>query len=539
MAKILPEATHIEIFQTLRRAFSDFHLFDQLVGEQLKKAISDTNNFEVNQMNTRKVVERYYDVASFTTSPQKILLAQIQVIFKAAYVLIASYQPQARSLVWPDVSKLLQEYPEFADQDQEELGLLLNFRNMLKITLLVIPARLNKSIILKIAGRLEGSQNEYITGGGQKKEVDRRVLVYEREGGITADKRPKRAKRGEAAAATATAPAIAATGAAAVPSSTVAQVGSNYGSTTNTGIAAAAVVAGAGTAATKTAPKRVCGFSDKKVKKVRLASDEVRFLSKPPADPLGRLPSSLVNGTAAAFGVEVPGLGMVNGSSASLHGLKSGELLRADAVQDLFDMYGQPATAAIAGDTSSSAAVLGGGGGCALSTLSSAAAELERAMLPPPTAAYEPSTSSTWYLNFSSNSGAAPQLDAGSSITSSSSSASSAALMPPPSSSSIAAAQPSSLVRDWSLLLPSLSREPSDLLEKLVADPSRDAITAAALAVGISQNSDLKLSSSVQSYPLTRATSASVYDPTFCKTLKSLDLDRGLGLKQEQSRPAR
>jgi hypothetical protein len=96
-------------------------------------------------------------------------------------------------LKWHDVNTLITYYPDFAKlHDSDELQLLLNFRNMLRMTIELIPARLNKQLILKIAARLEGSHNEYITGGGQKPAVQRRVQIYEKEGGINSEPRPGR-----------------------------------------------------------------------------------------------------------------------------------------------------------------------------------------------------------------------------------------------------------------------------------------------------------------------------------------------------------
>lgn len=236
MAKVLVNPQHVQIFSQIKSSFSDFHLFDNLVAEKLKQAIIDSDNIEINFKTTKKVVERYFDIEAFKTPEQKLVWAQIQLIFKACYVLILSRKPSSQALFWEDTETLLDQYPQFDSVDAEELQLLLNFRNMTKITLMVIPARLNKQCILKIAGRLEGSQNEYITGGGQKPAVTRRVEIYEREGDISAEKRPDRVRgklqEGES--------------------------GSKRSATT---------------------------FSEKKVKLVRLQTDEMRFLTKGPANP--------------------------------------------------------------------------------------------------------------------------------------------------------------------------------------------------------------------------------------------------------------
>lgn len=191
MAIVLTSAQHQEIFNQIKSSFSDFCPFDQ-VADQLKKAIIDSDNIELNSKTIQKVAERYFDVKSFKCAEKKLEWVQIQLIFKTCYVLILSHQARSRSLLWDSTDTLIEKYPQFEGIDSEELQLLLNFRNMVKVTLTLIPAKLNKDRILKIASHLEGSQNNYVTGGGQKPAVERRVKIYEQEGNITAAKRPDR-----------------------------------------------------------------------------------------------------------------------------------------------------------------------------------------------------------------------------------------------------------------------------------------------------------------------------------------------------------
>ena len=190
MAVVLSPDIHETIFEDVKRSFGDFLEFDCLVADKLKQALKDSNEFEINMKTTKKLAERYYDVGAFKTPEHKALFAHVSIIFKAAIVLVLSHHESHQKLLWSSTEELLAEYPEFNEEcDKEELQYLLRFRNMLRLTLLIIPAALNKEKLLKIAGRLEGSQNVYITGGGQKKEVCRRVQIYEREGGVGVRKR--------------------------------------------------------------------------------------------------------------------------------------------------------------------------------------------------------------------------------------------------------------------------------------------------------------------------------------------------------------
>lgn len=184
-----------EIFKKVKSSFSDYALFDRLVATKLREAIRDTEYIEINAKTTEKVAERYFDVKSFKTPEQKLALTQIELIFKTSYILILSHKEENKALLWMDTKTLLNSYPDFASADTHEMHLLLRYRNACRIALTVIPARRNKALIMKIAERLEGSQKDYITGGGQSMEVKRRVQIYEKEGNIQAEKRPPRERR--------------------------------------------------------------------------------------------------------------------------------------------------------------------------------------------------------------------------------------------------------------------------------------------------------------------------------------------------------
>lgn len=188
MAKVLPPSVQEEIYNALKSAYSDFHLFESLVASKLWQCVKDTDHVEINVKTTKRVVERYYDMTMFQSKEQKSLLAQIQQIFQTCYVLVLSYHDHGQALLWPDVTTLKLNYPQFACCDETELNFLLKFRNMMRVALLIIPAYKHKQNLLRIAARLEGSHNEYITGGGQKASVTRRVDIYEKEGGVISPK---------------------------------------------------------------------------------------------------------------------------------------------------------------------------------------------------------------------------------------------------------------------------------------------------------------------------------------------------------------
>jgi len=179
------------IYHEIKSCFSDLYYFDDIIATKLFQAIQNCNITEINPNTVDKVAERYFDKKLLRTTDQKLVWAQIRIIFKACYILILSTAEMYKSMQWVDIPTLLMHYPEFRDESVEELCLLLKFRNMLKIALQVIPAENHKNCLLKIAARLEGSRKEYITGGGSKPAVRRRELVFTRESGISPVKRPE------------------------------------------------------------------------------------------------------------------------------------------------------------------------------------------------------------------------------------------------------------------------------------------------------------------------------------------------------------
>jgi hypothetical protein len=251
---------HDQIFRTIQGAFSDFTLFDKLVSKQLRKLIADTNNVEIDQKTARKVTERYFDTDQFQTEQQKLLLAQIQIILKTTYVLVLSYSPEFEASKYHSIGEFLQHYPEFDKEDSEELHYLLNFRNYLKIALQIVPARLNKQLLVKIAARLEGSGNEYITGGGQKPAVTRRCQIYEKEGNVSKINKPKSKDKIATSVAQQQAQIFGGNNPLQQPSQQQKQA--------------------------KKRPNTHAALRD--VKMIRLPSEEVRRLAQGPLDPFGR-----------------------------------------------------------------------------------------------------------------------------------------------------------------------------------------------------------------------------------------------------------
>jgi hypothetical protein len=88
-------------------------------------------------------------------------------------------------------------YPEWSSEVSiEELTLLLNFRNVMKVAMLVISPPQHKRHLIELVTRMvEGTNMKYITGGGQTQETSHRVMIYERERASLAIPRSNRGPR--------------------------------------------------------------------------------------------------------------------------------------------------------------------------------------------------------------------------------------------------------------------------------------------------------------------------------------------------------
>lgn len=193
--KIFTEEIIIRICSDLRELYKEMEWFDDKVQERFRMILQGTLSVDTNPAIPRKMVERYFDNElireKFDTPERK---SEVRRLMVTAFTLAQCYYPESQTLFWTNVDTLLQNYPHFreANLSQEELHYLLKFRNMMRIALEVVPAKDNKTTLMKVAAKLEGSGKEYVTGGGQKADVIRRVQIYEHEGEIRAQARPPR-----------------------------------------------------------------------------------------------------------------------------------------------------------------------------------------------------------------------------------------------------------------------------------------------------------------------------------------------------------
>lgn len=110
---------------------------------------------------------------------------EIALVVESIYIILLHFHPKSRMQLCGNLQLFSQTYPEFSGVNQDEIIKLLLFRNVMVLALLIIPARLRKTRLMEIASRLsEGRHKRYCCGGGQSEAVNRRVHIYEKEGGV-------------------------------------------------------------------------------------------------------------------------------------------------------------------------------------------------------------------------------------------------------------------------------------------------------------------------------------------------------------------
>jgi hypothetical protein len=114
----------------------------------------------------------------------------MEIVFRSCFVLILA--KRSPELLLNNVQDLLQEFPEFcgfstlSGCSENELVLLLKFRNMMECGIRLFSAAGNKGKLMDIAGLLSGKL--VTTGGGSGIEAKRREAIYEKLGGVTKKK---------------------------------------------------------------------------------------------------------------------------------------------------------------------------------------------------------------------------------------------------------------------------------------------------------------------------------------------------------------
>lgn len=174
--------------------FEDLPYFDALIRPKVNQIINDvTGHHDIDRKTAKVLIERYFDEIAFENLGEdgEALLNQIKIVACSCYVLLLTYNPEVACHYWADTDYLVNCYPQFRQQDAEELNLLLRFRNIVRTALHIVPGHKNKKFLLDIGGRLEGraKYSEYITGSGQKETVKRRLIIFYTEANLQCKER--------------------------------------------------------------------------------------------------------------------------------------------------------------------------------------------------------------------------------------------------------------------------------------------------------------------------------------------------------------
>jgi len=170
----------------------------RVLGPKLYEIIYSTcSSNSISILSLKNLMKENFNRKLFTSKKEKEFMFNVEVTLKAAIVYYLSLQNEQGCNAFNSTDDLLQEYglyPMFASasMDETEIQYILNFRNMLKFALQVIPANRNKMLLINICSVLEGSGRVYVTGGTQSVATSRRMQIYEHESGLQKRRRPER-----------------------------------------------------------------------------------------------------------------------------------------------------------------------------------------------------------------------------------------------------------------------------------------------------------------------------------------------------------
>lgn len=186
-----------EIFDAIKSHSFCPRIVSELLGPRLREIISTTCASPVDELTMKTLMKKNFNKKLFRTKREKAFIFSVEVVLKSAIVFHIS---KTRLNIHDDidtVDELLAEYNEYtifnpSVMDETEMQYLLNFRNMMKVALQIIPAKRNKMLLISICSVLEGSGKIYVTGGTQSISTSRRMCIFEHESGIQKRRRPER-----------------------------------------------------------------------------------------------------------------------------------------------------------------------------------------------------------------------------------------------------------------------------------------------------------------------------------------------------------
>jgi hypothetical protein len=167
--------------------YSNFidELKNYFMNNNIEKSIKESKNFT--DINLIIIEKMNIDTKLIEKSDKNVLL-----IFYFFCIDLITKLSISKNIFNYDKKDLLKNYPHYEKLENDEIQSLIKFRNILKCALLIMTAKTNKQKLFIIIPLLVGEGKRYITGGGQKKDTERRVEIYNFEGNVIPCSRNRR-----------------------------------------------------------------------------------------------------------------------------------------------------------------------------------------------------------------------------------------------------------------------------------------------------------------------------------------------------------
>lgn len=192
MPLVLSPEKKQEIFQFIRNAFSEFFQFDQLMTSSVNALIDQAAICDFDAGVFSNLTDSYIGAVELKTKEQKKVFDMMKYCLYSTALYLFSLNPVFQSGPVATAELLLENYPEFRNEllpferpdNARELQHLVIWQKYLRLLMMLLPAKENKLVYLRVIERLEGLGMTYVTGTGQSKATSRRCTIYHRESGI-------------------------------------------------------------------------------------------------------------------------------------------------------------------------------------------------------------------------------------------------------------------------------------------------------------------------------------------------------------------
>lgn len=188
------------IINRLRASFTDLFDFQELLSIPLQNLIlRPPTDLKIN---TKHILSQNgINKANFVTKDQKKVMETMRIVMCCAYVLIHEERLNKVNQHNNHTNCQQEQYEEFLNQyledprfqnaynpqlplDRKDVPYMFAFRKYVRLALELLPSRRNKGLAIQIASRLDGSNEIYVLGSGQRDSATRREVIYHTESGV-------------------------------------------------------------------------------------------------------------------------------------------------------------------------------------------------------------------------------------------------------------------------------------------------------------------------------------------------------------------